>query len=89
MRQWRLASGGPYLKRPSLWAIVVALIPFCAMCFSVAAWDRVYPMLLGLPFNLFWLLSWIVLTSVCLGIVYRIETPRTAKPEPRSGERNP
>ena len=77
------------MKRPSLWAIVVALIPFCAMCFSVSAWDRVYPMVLGLPFNFFWLLSWIVLTSVCLGIVYRIEAPRPAKPEPRSGERNP
>jgi hypothetical protein len=77
------------LKRPSLWAIVVALIPFCAMCFSVSAWDRIYPMVLGLPFNLFWLLAWIVLTSVCLAIVYRIEAPRTAKPEPRSGERNP
>jgi len=46
-------------------------------------------MVLGLPFNFFWLLSWIVLTSVCLGIVYRIESPRPAKPEPRSGERNP
>ena len=77
------------MKRPSLWAIVVALIPFCAMCFSVSAWDRVYPMVLGLPFNLFWLLSWIVLTSVCLGIVYRIESPRPGKHEPRSAERNP
>jgi hypothetical protein len=77
------------LKRPSLAAIVVALIPFCAMCFSVSAWDRVYPMVLGLPFNFFWLLAWIVLTSVCMGIVYRIESPRAAKPNPRSGERNP
>ena len=77
------------MKRPSLWAIVVALIPFCAMCFSVSTWDRVYPMVLGLPFNFFWLLSWIVLTSVCLGIVYRIEAPRPDKPEPRSSERNP
>jgi Protein of unknown function (DUF3311) len=78
MRQWRLASGGPHLKRPSLRAIVVALIPFCAMCFSVSAWDRVYPMVLGLPFNFFWLLSWIVLTSVCMWIVYRIESERNS-----------
>ena len=89
MRQWRLASGGPYLKRPSVWAIVVALIPFCAMCFSVSVWDRVYPVVLGLPFNFFWLLSWIVLTSVCLGIVYRIESPRTGQRGKRSDERNP
>jgi hypothetical protein len=75
------------LKKPSLRAVVVALIPFCAMCFSVSAWDRVYPMVLGLPFNFFWLLSWIVLTSVCMWVVYRIESPRTGKADSRSGER--
>jgi hypothetical protein len=75
------------LKRPSLGAIAVALIPFCAMVFSVSVWDRVYPMVLGLPFNFFWLLSWIVLTSVCLGIVYRIESPRADSPAGRTKER--
>jgi hypothetical protein len=67
------------MKRPSLAAILLAAIPFVAMCFSVAVWDRIYPMVLGLPFNLFWLLSWIVLTSVCMSIVYHIETSRIAK----------
>jgi len=77
------------LKRPSLAAIVVALIPFCAMCFSVSAWDRVYPMVLGLPFNFFWLLSWIVLTSVCMLVVYRIESQRAPRASNRPNERNP
>ena len=75
------------MKRPSLAAIGVALIPFCAMCFSVSLWDRVYPMVLGLPFNFFWLLSWIVLTSVCLWIVHRIEFPRMAKDATHPNER--
>ncbi|MEO8052537.1 MAG: DUF3311 domain-containing protein [Acidobacteriota bacterium] len=75
--------------KPSLWAIVVALIPFCAMCFSVSAWDRIYPMVLGLPFNFFWLLLWIVLTSVCMGAIYRIESLRASKAASRSSERNP
>jgi hypothetical protein len=69
----------PCVKKPSFTAILVALIPFCAMCFSVSAWDRVYPMVLGLPFNFFWLLAWIVLTSVCMWGVYRIESRRTPK----------
>jgi Protein of unknown function (DUF3311) len=77
------------LRKPSRWAIAVALIPFCAMCFSVSAWDRVYPLVLGLPFNIFWLLSWIVLTSVCMGIVYRIESPRVSRAANRPNERNP
>ena len=66
------------MKRPSLFAMFLGLIPFLAMCFSVPAWDRVYPMVLGLPFNLFWLLSWTVLTPVCLWAAYRVEAARTA-----------
>jgi hypothetical protein len=72
-------AGGSHVKRPSFGAICLALIPFVAMCFSVSAWDRVYPMVFGLPFNLFWLLLWIMLTSMCLWGVYRLETPRIAK----------
>ena len=64
------------MKRPSLAALFVAALPFVGLCFTVSLWDRVQPMVLGLPFNLFWLMTWIVLTSVCLRIVYRIETRR-------------
>ncbi len=74
------------MNRPSLGAIVVALIPFCAMCFSVALWDRVYPMVLGLPFNVFWLLSWIVLTSLCMLVVYRLEASRSKASRPSDGK---
>jgi hypothetical protein len=66
-------------KRPSLGAILLALIPFVAMCFSVPLWDRVEPMVFGVPFNLFWLISWIVLSSLCLWGAYRLETKRDQK----------
>jgi hypothetical protein len=33
-------------------------------------------MVLGLPFNLFWLICWIALTPVFMGIAYRLEKPR-------------
>ena len=62
------------MRRPSLGAVLLALIPFMAMCFSVPFWDRIEPMMLGLPFNLFWLISWIVLTPVFMWAAYRIET---------------
>jgi hypothetical protein len=55
---------------------LLALIPFAAMCFSVPLWDRVDPTILGLPFNLAWLLCWIVLTSVCMGAAYRVDAAR-------------
>lgn len=64
------------VKTPSGVALLLALVPFVAMCFSVQLWDRVYPMLFGVPFNLFWLISWIVLTSLCMGLAYRIEAHR-------------
>ena len=57
----------------------MAAIPFAAMCFSVALWDRVDPTILGLPFNLFWLMAWIVVSAACMGVAYRVETARDRK----------
>jgi hypothetical protein len=67
------------VRKPSAAALLLALIPFVAMCFSVSLWDRVHPMLLGLPFNMIWLIAWIVLSSLCMWGVYRIEGARSSK----------
>ena len=64
------------VSKPSITALLVALIPFIAMCFSVALWDRIYPMVLGIPFNIFWLVSWSVLSTLCMSVVYRVESAR-------------
>jgi Protein of unknown function (DUF3311) len=47
------------------------------MCFSVPLWDRIYPRILGLPFNLFWLSLWIVLSSACMELARRLERKNT------------
>ena len=65
------------MKRPSLGSILLGLIPFAAICFPVVLWDRVYPMILGLPFNFFWLVLWLVLTPLCMWGAYRLEVPRS------------
>lgn len=65
------------IKRPSRAAVLIGLIPFLAMCFSVPLWDRISPRILGLPFNLFWLSLWIVLSSGCMELARRVEN--TAK----------
>jgi hypothetical protein len=67
------------VRKPSTAALLLALVPFVAMCFSVSLWDRIYPMLLGVPFNLIWLTAWIVLSSVCMWGVYQIESARSRK----------
>jgi membrane protein required for beta-lactamase induction len=46
-------------------------------------------MVLGLPFNLFWLLLWIVLTTVCMWGAYRIELSREAGRAPHAREQDP
>lgn len=69
-------------NKPSPGSLLLALIPFLAMCFSVPLWDRVTPLLFGLPFNLGWLILWIVLSSVCMAIVYRREARRAGRPSP-------
>lgn len=66
------------MRKPSPGALLLALVPFVAMCFSVPLWDRIEPLVLGLPFNLFWLIAWIVLSSGCMWLVYRLECARAA-----------
>jgi hypothetical protein len=79
----RLAAGYNHrpvgVRKPSLGAVLLGLIPFVAMCLSVSLWDRIEPMIFGLPFNLFWLIAWIVLSSLCMWAAYRVEAARDRK----------
>lgn len=70
------------MRRPSLAALAVGLIPFAGMCFSVPLWDRIAPRVLGLPFNLFWLSAWVVLSSVCMEMASRIEKKHERQVKP-------
>jgi Protein of unknown function (DUF3311) len=70
------------MNKPSRGSLLLALVPFVAMCFSVPLWDRTSPLLFGLPFNLGWLILWIVLSSLCLAFIYRIEVRRAARAPP-------
>jgi hypothetical protein len=77
---WQAILSQPVpVRKPSLRALLLGLLPFVGMCFSVALWDRIDPMILGLPFNLAWLLGWIVFTSLCLWAAYRVESAREKK----------
>lgn len=74
------------MKPPSRGAMLLGAIPFVGMCFSVPVWDRVEPFVLGMPFNLFWLLGWLVLTSICLWGAYRLETRSERENGSRAGK---
>ena len=79
MTKAMISPDGGRMRSPSWRSVALGLIPFIGMCFSVSLWDRVTPMIFGLPFNLFWLLAWIVLSSFCLALANRIETNEDRK----------
>ena len=70
------------MRTPSLGALILGLVPFIAVCFSVSLWDRIHPIILGLPFNFFWLFLWTLLTPICLWAAYGMEV-RSGNPPPR------
>ncbi len=50
------------------------LIPFAAYVFpGVFLANRVEPFVMGMPFFYFWSCLWILLTSVTIWLVYRLE----------------
>jgi hypothetical protein len=77
--QFAEANNPMNARKPSVAALLLALVPFVAMCFTVSLWDRIEPMPLGIPFNLFWLICWIILTPLCMWGAYRVEAARDAR----------
>jgi hypothetical protein len=49
---------------------LLAILPFIGILVGVAFVNRVTPLVLGLPFVLAWIVGWIVLSAVIMGIVY-------------------
>jgi hypothetical protein len=52
---------------------VLAAIPIAALTVAVPFVNRVEPRILGLPFVLFWLTAWVVLTPAFIWAVGRVE----------------
>lgn len=67
------------MNKPSLGAVLCGLVPFIAVCFSVSLWDQIDPFVLGMPFNMFWLTAWVVLTPLVMWGAYRFEMKNLKK----------
>ena len=52
---------------------VLAALPFLGILVRVAFANRVEPFVLGMPFILFWIVAWVLLTSVIMAVVYRLD----------------
>jgi hypothetical protein len=54
-------------------AIMLGAIPFITLVFALPFVNRIEPVILGLPFILFWILSWVLLTPLILFAAYICE----------------
>lgn len=48
-------------------------LPFVGILVLVPVANRDTPMILGMPFLLVWMVAWVILTSVCMTVVYLID----------------
>jgi len=61
------------MRRGTMYALLLGAVPFITLVFALPLVNRIYPIILGLPFILFWILSWVILTPFILFLAYRVE----------------
>jgi hypothetical protein len=52
---------------------VLAALPFVGILGGIGFANRVEPFVLGMPFILFWIVLWVVLTSGIMAIIYYLD----------------
>ena len=60
--------------------VALSAVPFVGVCGVVPLVNRVTPYVLGLPFFVFWVAMWTVLTSACMAAVYLLDPRRGEHP---------
>jgi hypothetical protein len=65
-------SGDHKPVRAVPWARLLLLAPVIAMLW-VSSYNRVEPMIIGVPFFYWYQLAWILLSAVIIGFVYLVE----------------
>ena len=53
---------------------VLAALPFVGILLGVPFVNNVEPLVLGMPFVLAWIVMWVVLSSIIMAIVYRLDS---------------
>jgi len=61
------------MKKGTRIALILGAVPFITMVFALPFVNRIEPVILGLPFLLFWLLAWVMVTPFILALAYFFE----------------
>ncbi|MEP6762844.1 MAG: DUF3311 domain-containing protein [Gemmatimonadaceae bacterium] len=56
----------------------IALVPAIALVFSPYFANRIEPRIAGMPFMLGWIVFWVIMTAVLMGIILRIDRQQNA-----------
>lgn len=75
----------PRPRRAHHW---LAALPALFMLGGVPFANRVEPLVLGLPFLLFWVLLWVVLTSATMALIYTLDE-RAGRADAGGGDAHP
>ncbi|SIO29837.1 DUF3311 domain-containing protein [Paraburkholderia phenazinium] len=51
----------------------LAALPFIGILLGVPFVNRVEPLVLGMPFVLGWIVLWVILISVIMAVIYRLD----------------
>ena len=62
----------------------LAALPFLGILVGVPLLNQVQPLVLGMPLILAWIVMWIVLTAVMMGIIYLCDPANRDSAEPRA-----
>jgi len=61
------------MQKGTKYALLLGAIPFITLVFALPFVNRIEPVILGLPFLLFWILFWVMMTPAILFIAYILE----------------
>jgi hypothetical protein len=66
-------------------ALATAVIPALALVAGLPFVNRLEPVVLGLPFLLFWILGWVMVTPAFLAAAYVLDSPTGDRPRDGGG----
>jgi hypothetical protein len=61
------------MQKGTKYSLMLGAIPFVTLIFMLPWANRIEPVILGLPFLLFWILGWVMLTPLILLAAYQVE----------------
>ena len=56
------------MQKGTKYALLCAAVPFITLAFALPLINRIEPLILGLPFVLFWIILWVALTPVVTNV---------------------